>query len=65
MVEDVGPTLVLGYEFLVKNDITCHYGQRIMLLGQEKVKLDEERYIHSLLRLTDDVYVPPQLSVIA
>ena len=43
VVEDIGPTMVLGYDFLVRNDVTCHYGQRVMLLGQVKVKLEEER----------------------
>ena len=61
IVDGINSSVILGYDFITSHDVQLSFSenQTIMRLGKECILLEPENHIRSLLRLADDLTVPP------
>ena len=55
---------VLGTDFFETHRVDIQYSTHTLRIGESIISLTENEYMTSLIRLTDDVQIPPQSSVL-
>ena len=62
VVEDITSMVILGWDFLSDNDasIECSKQNGTFKIGGQKLLLQDNEYINSLVRLRNNTYVPPR-----
>ena len=62
VVDGITSSVILGYDFITDKEARLSFttNDHVMELGHERVSLENDSFINSLVRLTEDVYLPAQ-----
>ena len=64
VTEGVSQNVILGRDFLVTNKVKLDFENTQLTIDQQTIRMEDDAYIASFVRLAQDVVLPPQTAAV-